>query len=503
MSKLSKQLVDYSFILWSLVGLGLLICRALSYLTWEGFVTPGEICMSSVAWLLYGDHPLYTPLYAAERYSLQHGPVVYLLIGGIMKLFGSGFLTAKLSGIAALLCSVALSWRWFTRLLPKRTAFLLVGVECWLLMKWYFVFLNRPDSLIFLAAITALYFTTVSNSRVSRILGASLALGLLLNLKVHALFYALPTLFLFYKNHGARDTLVVGGLMSAIGLLPFLHPNISLTHYAIWLSNSAAHGISLKILAGNLSMVVLLWTIPLAAAVYKRASLTVIRRKYGPIFAITALSMLAAAIVGGKNGSGSHHLLGFVPLVLYSVALIASTRYPKSNLATFSIRPKIATAVITLIFVLVTLSGYNGQARLAKYMTALTIPLPMRAEVQRISSKYQPKTIIIGLGEGNTYQFYCQLNPLLVFRGNPYMLDGCALSDMKASGLSIPAPTTESIKNGVTKVWLIPRGEKPFSMGSWYNGAPIFDDTFRREFYANYHLAESADYFDVWIYSGT
>lgn len=52
MSKLSKQLVDYSFILWSLVGLGLLICRALSYLTWEGFVTPGEICMSSVAWLL-------------------------------------------------------------------------------------------------------------------------------------------------------------------------------------------------------------------------------------------------------------------------------------------------------------------------------------------------------------------------------------------------------------------------------------------------------------------
>ena len=84
---------------WAVAGILLALVTSTMYLLWPGFGEQGEVNFASVAWLVSNGQPLYTDMDAAARYSLQHGPIVYLLIGGIMQLLGPSYVTAKLSSV--------------------------------------------------------------------------------------------------------------------------------------------------------------------------------------------------------------------------------------------------------------------------------------------------------------------------------------------------------------------------------------------------------------------
>jgi hypothetical protein len=47
--------------------------------------------------------------------------------------------------------------------------------------------------------------------------------------------------------------------------------------------------------------------------------------------------------------------------------------------------------------------------------------------------------------------------------------------------------------------WLLPRGERPFAIASYfYDDRAVFSERFRQAFLDNYKIIESTKYFDVW-----
>ena len=92
-----RSFLEKLLLAWAAAGIVLALVTSAMYLLWPGFGEQGEVNFASVAWLVSNGQPLYTDVDAAQRYSLQHGPIVYLLVGGIMQLLGPSYVTAKLS----------------------------------------------------------------------------------------------------------------------------------------------------------------------------------------------------------------------------------------------------------------------------------------------------------------------------------------------------------------------------------------------------------------------
>lgn len=498
-----KQGLRCFFSIWSFLGITLLSVGSIYYLSWNGFIDHGEVNMTSISWLIYHGHPLYTALDAPERYSLEHGPLIYLLTGGLMQLLGANYFTAKISGVLPLLGTIVLSWYWFSQVVNKKIAFWLIGLETWLLIKWYYLYLNRPDTLMILCILVSIYVVTMKKNNVMTLIFVGISLGILLNLKVHGILYMIPILVLIQQNFGWKFLRSALCIIGFVGILPFLHPSISLIHYVLWLGAAVSHGMSFKIVVGNLLVVLLFCLVPIYLSIYYQQNFLKVYRDHRRFLTVTFVSLLLIALIGAKNGSGSHHLAPMLPIIMY-INLILIKEIVKFNTDSsvkgqgFAYRSRYI--LIFLIVFIITMGGVNGTGKLINHIKEQKMPIGMVEEFNTIQNKYSTQTMMMGYGENKTYKRYNQLIPQLVFAGNPYFIDGCALMDMNYSGVGIPVGTIHELAEGSTQIWLIPVGDSPFSIPSWYNGTPIFDEKFRQTFFQNYVHIERGRYFDVWSY---
>ena len=498
----------YSLDLWAGAGLALIFLVGVRYWMWPGFIDhAGEITMTSVAWLLYEGHPLYTAMDAAERYSLQHGPLVYLLIGGFLKLFGPGFHSGKLVELLCLFSSLGLSWYWFKQNVGARTAFWLTGLEAWLLSKWYYLYLSRSDSMMLLLVLAALAGVTMARRRWSAVLGVAVSMGLLASCKVHEILWSLPVLLLLWRQQGGRAVVYAAALIAAVALAPFALPGISLIHYGQWLQGSVTHGISRAIALGNLSMLLLLFAFPAAASwgFLKEPGRFWRQREQGFLLAAVLAAAVPIAVVGSKAGSGSHHLAPLVPfLMFFLLQIIRKVReeglLTERDAVAVPGRARWGYALVALLCIAVLLGGINGQGRILKYREFYSMDREMVAEFYELKNRYRGQTLMIGYGENDRHKWYNQLIPLLVFDGNPYLLDIAALNDMGAEGMPLPVATLQAMRDGVTRVWLLPAGHQPFRISNAYVDKPMFSPEFRDLFMRHYRLVQSTRYFDVWAY---
>lgn len=502
-----KKMISFSLTAWALTGIALLFTVSFMYL-WRIVLLDhaGEVTISSVSWLLYNGNPLYTTLDAPERYSLQHGPIIYLVVGGIMKLLGPSILTAKLSSFLSLIAISLISWYWFKRFFDSKISLWLLGLEVWLFLKYYYLYLVRDDVLMVLCSLIGMYFVTTKKGRVSTILGVALSVGILVNLKVHGILYAIPVLTLVQQRFDSNTLIFSLGSLACIFMLPFILPNISLINYVQWLTLSTEHGFSLKIFTGNLSMAILLCSLPLTLATYLKCDLKLFFKENKIFIGALGLELLLVAIIGSKRGSGSHHLAPIIPMIMYAVVLVVQSSRTKklcpSGSLSYSLLRKSGRVLGVLVFITLLFNAVNGQGRIIGYMQANTVRIKMLEEVHYIQDKYQGIPMAIGYGEERSYRRYDEFIPMLVFAGNPYLLDISALNDMVVVGLSIPETTINSLAKGSTRIWLLPRGDTPFSLMNAYNGRPLFSEPFRQEFFANYKIIEQTKHFDIWYYTG-
>lgn len=482
-------------LIWSLAAITIAVITGLLYLQWIGFGEQGEVQFSSVSWLVAQGHPLYTEVYAAERYSLQHGPVVYLIAGAIMKVLGPGYVTAKLSGVLALYLTIIISLIWFKKLSNLKTAFFLVGLEVWILFHWHHIYFIRPDSMMLLCMTVGMFAVTAAENRLMIILGSAVPLGLMINLKVHGVIYFIPVLALAFPLVKIRGLLKIGLIGIIIGSLPFLLPQISLHNYALWLFQSIEHGIYIKSLLAKVVMLSVLCLICLAVCnIYGINAHNFYRRNKLVILSLAA-ALIIPSVIGSKYGSGTNHLMPFIPVYMYILMRLSGdireNGFAAASVSRKTLWQKLSCVFLVLVFIMVTLGGFNS----IKRFIGLTVNdrRAVLQEIQQIEKLYPGMKLAVGYGEYEYYNYYRDFVPYTVFKGNPLLVEAVALTDMKGAGKTMPPSTIREIERGMVDVWLIPAGSKPFAMG-------IFDSEFQKAFIENYTLTSQMKYFDVWVY---
>jgi len=488
---------------WSLCGIVLVIISAFLYLRWSGFAEQGEINFASVSCLLYQGYPLYTDVDFAGRYSLQHGPIVYLLAGGIMKLFGPSYITAKVSGVLAFLSGIGVSWIWFSKIIEKKHAFLLLGLEIWMLFHWHHVYLIRPDSMMLLCMIVSMYVITTKRNPLLLILGLAIPMGIMANLKVHGVLYFLPVIAIVYQQLGWKKLFYAGGLTLLLSVLPFLVPGISFSNYLLWLFQSLHHGFSLENFIPKVFVLLELCLLTITIGVICGVNIRnfYLRNKH-IIYALLSSSLIIS-IIASKGGSGTNHLIPFLPVFYYLMMLLISEG--EKNVAGLpqavkSTACKVSSVIVALLLVIITMSGINTEQSLLTMIVDRDRSL-MVQDVASIEKLYAGKTIEIGYGEYKSYRRYRDLIPLPVFHGNPLLVEIVALGDMHTAGWIMPEKTIKSLEEGTIQVWLIPIGNTPFGIGHHLTN-PLFPESFRQAFFNNYTLVSSTKFFDIWVYRG-
>jgi len=499
---LTKEKIRGLLNVWSLCGLLLLLCTIVLYVRWSGFGEQGEVNFATVSWLLYQGYPVYTDVDFAARYSLQHGPIVYFIAGGLMKLFGPSYITAKLSGILAVTLSIGISWAWFSKLIGKQYAFLLVGLETWILFHWHHIYFIRPDSMMLLCVVVGMYIITTKEKGLWLILGLAIPLAVMANLKIHGILYFLPLIAIAYERLGLKKLLYTGGLTLLLVMLPFLVPQVSLNNYIMWLSQSLHHGFSFRNFLPKIYMVLVLFLIPITIGTMYGVNMRSLYLRNRSVILASLFSLTVISIIASKGGSGTNHIMPFVPIFSYFIALIISEVKERDNgrliLVNSSFSTKLSSITLMLILVIMTASGIATEGRFLK-LIATNDRRAIVQDVQSIEKVYSGKTIEIGYGEDKSYDKYRDLIPLPVFHGNPFLIEAVALADMNVAGLPVPPGTIKSLEEGTIQVFLIPVGDSPFAMS---NGSTrqLFSELFRQTFLNHYHVISSTSFFDIWVY---
>ncbi|MDT8901616.1 ArnT family glycosyltransferase [Anaeroselena agilis] len=493
--KSSHAILRWGFSSWLAVGIAGILITPVLYLFSNGFGEQGEVTFSTVSWLLANGNPLYVGPDSAERYSLQHGPIVYFVVGYIMKAFGPSYLTAKVATVGALMLSIAFSWLLFRKRLSRVDSVCLLGLEAWLFMHWPYTYLIRPDALMLLCVTAGLYFVEALQKRSQLIIVIALLLGLMINLKIHGFIYFLPILYLVYRSFGARTVAVIGGLSILLAVVPFLSPYVSLTNYLFWLSGSINHGIMVGRIVAKILLVAAIVILPVAVGKLCGINLRSFYLSHRPLLLVVFVATVLPSIIGSKVGSGTNHLIPLIPTFMYLYMLfIGYVRQKQASWQPSAVSPGaryLSVALITLIVVIVTIGGINPQKRMVEKIKASGGETIIQ-DLRRLEADYAGCTLAIGYGEKDS-MLYSNITPLPVFHGSPYLIDMVALGDMAGSGVTIPAATAQKLNDGAIRVWLIPRGEKPFA---YY----LFNGSFRDNFLNHYQMAGKTKYFDVWVY---
>lgn len=493
MSLLFNRFLGVIIFLWAFSGMGLILAVAYTYLNWPGFGEQGIVTFTTVSWLLAQDQPLYTAIDAAERYSLQHGPLIYLLISWSMKFFGPSTFSAKLPGVLFFTFSLLFSGVWLFKRLRLRQAAFLFGLECWFFSHWQYQYYSRPDSLLLLLLTIMMLFIVIKLKSHLQLLLLAFLCGLLINLKAHAVLYALPLFPLLWQQHllTLKNILPYTGLSLVTALLPFLHPAISFSNYLFWLNSSLLHNYSLQNFLPKLLIILILSLIIICLSFISEINLSGFYKKHRGFLITLFFSMLTVSSIASKSGSGTNHLIPFIPMIIYIMVLILN--YPdKREPATSQNKFFLPVTVLTLLLLVITVGGGKRELSFLQKMSSNSHQ-NILTEYYAIEDAYQGKTIAVGDGEAPTYIPYRDLIPLPVFKGNPFLIDAVALGDMNASGIPLPEKTLQALKEGKIQVWLIPSNHSPFKTGAY--GAE-----FQKKFCDNYVLIESRHFFDIWIF---
>ena len=453
---------------------------ALAYLASPILVDHVEAQILALGWIVAEGGRAWHGPDAAERTALLYGPLAYRLIGTALAATEGALWAAKLPGAAGMVAFLALTYVATRRLVGRADALSLTGAAAiFALALGASSFWIRPDPLIAAAAAMPLPFLIGRRGMAAALItGAVLAAAV--GFKAHGWLYLLPALALL-----ARDGPKPLGLALCVGvvgaLLPFLDPAMPLDDYAGWLGAATAHGIDFVHLSATAQLGLFL---ALGALTAWASSGNPDRR----IFALSlGAALLGAVLVGGKAGAGPHHLLPLVP----GVAVAAAWSRPET--APGAGRWRLALFGWMLAIGLIAAATVRGD--MAAPLARGEVVRAIHAEIDGFLSRPGIGLVEMGYGDrGASMERY-----RLVLAGMPYTLDAAALMDMRRSGLPLPPATLDSIARCATPTWLIPTGQKPFRLESFYpGGGDLFGPELRALFLARYERVETLGSYEVW-----
>jgi hypothetical protein len=473
------------------------------YLVSASFTDHIEPNTAIVAWIYAQGGQIYHSIDAPERYAFLYGPVPYIATAWVYELIGTGTTPAKVAGFLCLLLTVVLIavsvWRYFRgQLIPC-----IVALGYFSLMALFFKnhsFWSKADPFMLVAAAFGLYTCLMRPGRIAWLL-CGIALGVAVNAKITGALYFLPYLAWFYDRDGYRAPLVILPAAAVVALLPFLSPErISLLNYLAWLQSAGNHGVSMVLLLQNFVFVLFMLAPVWLFLLWQLGSVGIrswfVRRKLVVITAL--LAVFLALIAGAKPGSGPHHFLPFLPALAFLTAHATARVYayrPTTNISIYGFWAPLG-AFLLAAAIKSAVAAYFGISVVFSHTNEVAV----KDELAAILAANPQHHVYMGYGDGDRY-ISTFLRTELAYAGQPYLIDLPALLDADFSGIAIPAATIDKMLADKSAIWLIPAGEQPFTMVSWYHldtGQLLFDDRFRDAFNQNFVLTESRDYFDLY-----
>ena len=463
------------------------------YLAYPGYVDHTEPSIAALSWRLMEGYPVYHGLDHPDRTSIPYGPLAYGVHAAIFALFGGSLATGKLAGLAsALFVPLLFLIGWRRRGLVYASAASLLASGFVLLLIPFSVW-NRPDPFIVLfvaAALWAMNSAEKEKPEWAKTLIIAAAGGLAVNLKIHAGIYFIPIAFLHCHGRGFTRFLALSLAGAAVAAAPFAFSPFSLADYTAWFSLQAAGKAFSPESYGPVLKKALLYLIPALVFFPALKSAGDAVGKEGKIYFWSYIvSLLALVPLAARPGGGHYYLYPFFPLAIDMTLRFAGN----SRFARFS------TATLTVAAVFVLMLSVPVQKRFLRHLD-WPLATSIHTEIDDIIVRYSGQTIEMGYGGkpagGSSYKL-TYYKSLLVMAGNPYSLDATAGAEMLKLGVAFPEAAIERIRACRTDLWLVPKGEAPFAMRSYY-GEPAFPEVFRQAFLGTYKKSASFSHFDLW-----
>lgn len=473
-------------------GVGNMLAVVLSYQLYPGYLELNETSLVVMANSLLSGDPIYRSLESPDRVTHVHGPMTFLWTVWPLKLFGlsvfSGRLAASLAAIALPLVLVLGQWRRGGFAVLMAAAFGGLAI----LVHLNMTVVVRPDTPVTLMA-AAVVWAAVWAERDGG-WKASLALGLcagiMVGFKINAAVFIVPVALYHVSGDWLRRIPLVAVPALAAFVLPFAHPSFSAREYTAMMAPMAGKENSwfaFTKLWGHFSIYLLvpptLWLLAGRQALADWR----IRIYLGSYLAMVVLTLFPAT----KPGAGHYYFMAFLaPMVDLSLRALAAG-------GARAARQKAVVLVAGLVYLLM---GFQQETRFFK---TLNWPEARQAtaEINRIMADFPGKTIQMGVG-GNvsgdplTLRFYAY-RFLLAAAGNPYTMDLNTVMELSWLRIPMPEEMFRRIETCHTDLWLVPHGERPFSLIGYYYEPP-FPKRFQDIFLARHELAAQHDIYDVW-----
>ena len=496
------RVLPYSNMLLGALVIAALLCFFFAlyyYGTAPGYLDHVEPGLTLLSWGLINGQPLYT-LPDSLDYSVNtYGPAHYIVQSIILTLIEPSIANSKIiilsaSGFAVLLFGIHI-WRRYGYPLMVIGVVLLTAI---ILRQAPSSFSVRPDLLILLLITVAVVVKDFDRAGVYwPVLLVAVCIGIAVNVKIYAPVFFFPILILLVLGRKTRldrirVCVIVGTVTTVVAGLPFLSSNISViaylktTYELVTVRERSFDSILplVKNLAIYLSPVVLLLFLnPIAHSKTGRKNLI--------YFFSLLLVSFAIMYPASMPGAGRHHLIPMAP--------IAADLYVRMTKETFKHAAKLGHSYVYLILPLaILLISVPSQKRLFRQVTYLhnsTVP----NEIEKLL--IQQKNAIVMMGYGDNFESYklSYFEPMLVFAGNPTRMSALSLMELHASGIKPPNNLDKLLSRCNAHIWLIPKGEIPFKIASYYDGKKmVYSDNFRRNFLSFYHNTGDTRSFDIW-----
>ncbi|CAA7623580.1 glycosyltransferase family 39 protein [Magnetospirillum sp. SS-4] len=465
------------------------VAVVVAYGLYPGYMEHGEASISAISYRLLQGLPAYHAFDAPERITNVYGPWTYLWHAWPLALFGPDLTSSKLAGLAGPVLVILGAWA-IGRRHDRLGAVLATGfAAAFVITHLGFPATIRPDSLLTALVTLAAWAAARAEDKPGMAWAETLAIGvaggIAVNVKIHAGLYLAPVaLFHLFPHWPRLLPMAIAGLAALA--LPFLSPLFPLGDYLSWfgpMSSKENVWNGFRVLwvkfAFYLGIPVVAWLLAGLAGRTGRLRLTL---------AVYVVCVLVVLFPATKIGGSHHYYMPFLPIMI-DLALRAR--------AASGARWPVTPALVGLL-ALVMAQAIQTERRFFKMMD-WPVAREAVAEIDAVLKANPGVPVQMGVGGPRTEEkfFLYSWRNLPVFAGGPYTLDAGIVMELTKLGVAMPAETVRRMAACETRLWLIPKGEQPFSLWGYYNQT-IYDQTFRDVFAAHHHLESSGRHFDLW-----
>ncbi|QLY27027.1 glycosyltransferase family 39 protein [Bdellovibrio sp. KM01] len=466
--------------------LGWHLVTALAYLCVPQFFDHVELNIAAVASIWRLGNPIYTLPDAASRYSLLYGPWPYLVNAGFQSLGGSVYFLSKLPGVLNFF--ILFSGFYLTiRKLNLFDRLLSMGMLSSVLLVFYhFSYWNRPDSFLMTYAFLALMLVVYSEKvgDLATYLGVGLLCGLAANCKIHGVVYFIPPVVYYFEKSGRKinwSYLFFGALLAVAGLLlPFFLKNVGEENYLVWLKLASKHGLDALDFVKTTTFIFCFLLFLFLLKFHKQ---------YRWTYLSLCITGFLVAIVASKPGAGTHHFMPYVPAIIF----FAVTAYFDTPIE----ERRRLNYILAAFVISMGLEAHHRQRRVVKEFGQTK---KAKAELREFEKLLKETSGPVEMGYSNSDSYGATFFRLAAIAGKRagLLIEGSALMDMNASGLSIPDATLVAIKNCQIPTFVFPNEGNPWDITSYYTQRPLYPQEFKDVFAEKYKKVLEGEYYVIY-----